>query len=80
VTDVLLKIAQLNKRFGGVVASENIDLDVRPGELHAIIGPNGAGKTTLIAQLAGEIAPGRIPRGALLRHGSARAETAFASA
>jgi branched-chain amino acid transport system ATP-binding protein len=62
VTDVLLKIAQLNKRFGGVVASENIDLDVRPGELHAIIGPNGAGKTTLIAQLAGEIAPdsGRI--------------------
>jgi branched-chain amino acid transport system ATP-binding protein len=62
VSNALLNIEGLNKRFGGVVASENIDLDVRPGELHAIIGPNGAGKTTLIAQLAGEIAPdsGRI--------------------
>jgi branched-chain amino acid transport system ATP-binding protein len=45
-----------------VVASDNVMLDVRPGELHAVIGPNGAGKTTLIGQLAGEIEPnaGRI--------------------
>jgi branched-chain amino acid transport system ATP-binding protein len=57
VTDALLKIEGLHKRFGGVVASDNIHLDVRPGELHAIIGPNGAGKTTLIGQLTGEIAP-----------------------
>ena len=48
VADALLKIDGLSKRFGGVVASDNIVLDVRPGELHAIIGPNGAGKTTLI--------------------------------
>src|SRR3979409_2033829 len=52
----------LTKQFGGVVASDDITLEVAPGELHAIIGPNGAGKTTLIGQLAGEIAPnaGRV--------------------
>ena len=58
----LLGIDGLTKRFGGVVASDDIVLAVPPGELHAIIGPNGAGKTTLIGQLVGEIAPdaGRI--------------------
>jgi branched-chain amino acid transport system ATP-binding protein len=62
VTDALLQIEGLSKRFGGVVASDQISLAVRKGELHAIIGPNGAGKTTLIGQLAGEITPdtGRI--------------------
>jgi branched-chain amino acid transport system ATP-binding protein len=62
VADALLRIEGLTKRFGGVVASDDILLDVLAGELHAIIGPNGAGKTTLIGQLAGEIAPnsGRI--------------------
>jgi branched-chain amino acid transport system ATP-binding protein len=62
VADALLKIEGLTKRFGGVVASDDVRLDVTQGELHAIIGPNGAGKTTLIGQLAGEIAPdtGRI--------------------
>ena len=62
MTDVLLRIEALSKRFGGVLASDAISLEVPAGELHAIIGPNGAGKTTLIGQLAGEIAPdgGRI--------------------
>jgi branched-chain amino acid transport system ATP-binding protein len=62
VTDALLAIDGLTKRFGGVTASDGIDLVVPAGELHAIIGPNGAGKTTLIGQLTGEIAPdaGRI--------------------
>jgi branched-chain amino acid transport system ATP-binding protein len=62
VTDALLEVAGLSKRFGGVVASDQISLAVRAGELHAVIGPNGAGKTTLIGQLVGEIAPddGRI--------------------
>ena len=57
VAEPLLQIEGLTKRFGGVVASDDITLDVPRGELHAIIGPNGAGKTTLIGQLAGEIAP-----------------------
>jgi len=62
VADALLRIEGLTKRFGGVVASDDVRLDVTKGELHAIIGPNGAGKTTLIGQLAGEIVPdaGRI--------------------
>jgi branched-chain amino acid transport system ATP-binding protein len=62
VAEALLGIDGLSKRFGGVVASDNITLEVPRGELHAIIGPNGAGKTTLITQLAGELAPdaGRI--------------------
>jgi branched-chain amino acid transport system ATP-binding protein len=55
VAEPLLQIGSLTKRFGGVIASDGISLDVPKGELHAIIGPNGAGKTTLISQLAGEI-------------------------
>jgi branched-chain amino acid transport system ATP-binding protein len=62
VADALLRIDGLTKRFGGVIASDNIVLDVPAGELHAIIGPNGAGKTTLIGQLSGELDPdaGRV--------------------
>jgi branched-chain amino acid transport system ATP-binding protein len=55
VAESLLQIENLSKRFGGVVASDGISLEVPRGELHAVIGPNGAGKTTLIGQLAGEI-------------------------
>jgi len=57
VADALLSIEGLTKRFGGVIASDNVRLDVTRGELHAIIGPNGAGKTTLISQLTGHLAP-----------------------
>jgi branched-chain amino acid transport system ATP-binding protein len=62
VADALLRIEGVTKRFGGVIASDDVTLAVTKGELHAIIGPNGAGKTTLIGQLAGELAPdaGRI--------------------
>src|SRR4051795_3544664 len=58
----MLTVDGLTKRFGGVIASDGVQLGVTKGELHAIIGPNGAGKTTLIGQLAGEVAPdaGRI--------------------
>ncbi|MGE0038045.1 MAG: ABC transporter ATP-binding protein [Xanthobacteraceae bacterium] len=55
MTEALLQVDNLSKRFGGVVASEAITFDVTKGELHAVIGPNGAGKTTLIGQLVGEI-------------------------
>jgi branched-chain amino acid transport system ATP-binding protein len=57
VTEPLLQIERLTKRFGGVIASDTITLDIPRGEFHAIIGPNGAGKTTLIGLLTGEIAP-----------------------
>jgi branched-chain amino acid transport system ATP-binding protein len=53
----LLDVRRLTKRFGGVVASAGVDLQVREGEVHALIGPNGAGKTTLVAQLAGQLRP-----------------------
>ncbi len=58
----LLDVQALHKRFGGVAATDGVDLQVRAGEVHALIGPNGAGKTTLVAQLAGQLAPdaGRI--------------------
>jgi branched-chain amino acid transport system ATP-binding protein len=62
VAEPLLQIENLSKRFGGIVASDNITLSVDRGELHAVIGPNGAGKTTLISQLTGELTPsaGRV--------------------
>jgi branched-chain amino acid transport system ATP-binding protein len=54
--EALLQVRGLRKRFGGLVVTDGVDLDVRAGEIHALIGPNGAGKTTLVAQLAGELA------------------------
>ncbi|MFN3891883.1 MAG: ABC transporter ATP-binding protein [Beijerinckiaceae bacterium] len=57
MTEPLLRVSRLFKRFGGVNATDDLSLDVRAGEIHALIGPNGAGKTTFISQLMGEIAP-----------------------
>jgi branched-chain amino acid transport system ATP-binding protein len=53
----LLEISGLKKSFGGVIATDDVHLDVIKGEIHAIIGPNGAGKTTLISQLSGALKP-----------------------
>jgi branched-chain amino acid transport system ATP-binding protein len=62
MSEPLLQVDHLAKRFGGIVATDDIALGVERGELHAVIGPNGAGKTTLIAQLSGQLTPdsGRI--------------------
>jgi branched-chain amino acid transport system ATP-binding protein len=57
VADPLLRVENLVRRFGGIVATDNLSLDFERGELHAIIGPNGAGKTTLISQLIGQLRP-----------------------
>ena len=57
MADPLLRVEKLVRRFGGVIATDHVSLDVGQGELHAIIGPNGAGKTTLISQLTGQLPP-----------------------
>jgi branched-chain amino acid transport system ATP-binding protein len=57
VAEPLLRVEKLVRRFGGILATDNVSLDVAKGELHAIIGPNGAGKTTLISQLTGQLLP-----------------------
>ena len=53
----VLSIANVSKSFGALKASDDVSLDLRPGEIHALIGPNGAGKSTLIAQIAGGLKP-----------------------
>lgn len=57
VPQPILDIRNLCKNFGALAASNNVTLDLRPGEIHALIGPNGAGKSTLIKQIAGNLAP-----------------------
>jgi branched-chain amino acid transport system ATP-binding protein len=57
MADAVLAVHGLRKAFGALVVSDDVALDVRTGECHALIGPNGAGKTTLLAQLAGEVTP-----------------------
>ncbi len=53
MTDPVLRLEHLRKSFGAFVVTDDVTLDVLPGELHAVIGPNGAGKTTLINQISG---------------------------
>ncbi len=48
-----LRVERLRKRFGGLLVTDDVTLEIEPGELHAVIGPNGAGKTTLINQISG---------------------------
>jgi branched-chain amino acid transport system ATP-binding protein len=50
----VLATSGLVKRFGGLLATDHVGIDVVDGEIHALIGPNGAGKTTLISLLTGE--------------------------
>ena len=50
----LLEVRNLRKSYGALKVTDDLDLSVEEGELHAIIGPNGAGKSTLIAQLSGQ--------------------------
>src|SRR5229473_5759578 len=61
-TNPILQTIGLEKRFGGILAAQNVNLTVEPGARHALIGPNGAGKTTVINLLTGVLRPtaGRI--------------------
>jgi branched-chain amino acid transport system ATP-binding protein len=56
VSEMILEVADLCKRFGALRVTDHVSLAVRRGEVHALIGPNGAGKTTLMGQLTGELA------------------------
>ena len=55
----LLDVRGLEKRFGALVATDRVDLQVQRGEVHALIGPNGAGKTTFVSQVGGQLASDR---------------------
>jgi branched-chain amino acid transport system ATP-binding protein len=79
VADVLLAARGVSVRFGGLIALDGVDLEVRERELIGIIGPNGAGKTTLFHALSGLVRPtaGRLSvRG---RDLTGRAPHAFAA-
>jgi len=63
VTEPFLRLENISKRFGGVLALKGIDWDVRAGEVHCLVGENGCGKSTLIKIVSGVHAPepgGRI--------------------
>jgi zinc transport system ATP-binding protein len=55
----LLRLENVTKRFGGLVAVDQVSTEIHHGELFAIVGPNGAGKTTLLRALIGALRPGR---------------------
>jgi branched-chain amino acid transport system ATP-binding protein len=58
----LLRLNHLNKSFGSLVVTDDVNLTIAAGERHVIIGPNGAGKTSLVNQIGGQLLPssGRI--------------------
>lgn len=57
MTEALLEVRQLSRRFGAVDALNTVNFSVEVGEIHALIGPNGAGKTTFIHHVSGALQP-----------------------
>lgn len=59
MAEPVLALSRLAKSFGALQVTDDVSLDLKVGEVHALIGPNGAGKSTLIHQIAGSIRPDR---------------------
>lgn len=57
MTEPVLVVKDLNKSYGALKVSDDIRLDLKAGEIHALIGPNGAGKSSVIKQIAGGLMP-----------------------
>src|ERR1019366_9729187 len=55
----MLEVTGLHKRYGNLVAVEDVSFVARPGEMVGLLGPNGAGKTTTVSMIAGLLAPDR---------------------
>ena len=73
LSEPLLRMEGISKRYGGASALKEANIAVRPGEIHAVLGENGAGKSTLIKIMAGVVAP---DEGRMLLDGN---EVSFAS-
>ena len=57
IRDSIIEMLGITKRFPGIVANDNITLQLRRGEIHALLGENGAGKSTLMSVLFGMFQP-----------------------
>ena len=76
---VVLSTAEVSRRFGGLMANNKVNLDVRAGELHALIGPNGAGKSTFFNLISGVDRPSSGVVSLLGRDMSSQPSRAFAA-
>ena len=57
MSETVMQTKNLRKSFGALRATDDVSIDLRRGEIHAIIGPNGAGKSTVIQQITGALQP-----------------------
>ena len=66
-SEFLIELKGMVKSFPGVLANDRVDLDIRPGEIHALLGENGAGKSTLVKMMYGILQP---DEGSIVYNGS----------